>query len=268
VVVAIKRARRKVPDIRIAYVDIDAHHGDGVEAAFAEEPAVLTISVHESGRYLFPGTGDTNDIGRGPGLGSALSLPLPMHAGPKSFEFAWREAILPALEAFGPDLIVLQGGADSHRNDPITHLGQTVEGYAGLVGSVLEAADRLCGGRAVLLGGGGYRTYDEAPRMWACAVALWLDRDIPLALPASWLQLSEQAARRGGGEGCRVLKTLAEEHEDRFGIDSQAVMQATEDAVARARSASPLLGGSAAGSFGGLEEQLADLIDRELDAGV
>lgn len=265
VVVAIRRALASADDLRIAYVDIDAHHGDGVEQAFRAEPRVLTISVHESGRYLFPGTGDATDGGEGPGLGTVMNIPLPMGAGPESYMLAWSGACLPALEAFAPDLVVLQGGADSHRNDPLTHLAQTCEGYAHLVADIATATEKLCEGRAVLLGGGGYRTFDEVPRMWAAAVCIWAGLDVPTELPERWTQRTWEVAAEHGSAGCAVKCTLAEE--GLVPAEHESVTRATARSVDAARASSVLLEGSAAGSSDSLEEQLADLIDRELDAG-
>ncbi|MHB9003750.1 MAG: acetoin utilization protein AcuC, partial [Coriobacteriia bacterium] len=186
-VVAIEHTTRTYPGMRIAYVDIDAHHGDGVQEAFYDRADVLTLSVHESGSYLYPGTGHPREIGEGPGLGYALNAALPPYADDACYERALERAIMPALRAFAPDLIFLQGGADAHRGDPLTHLALTIEGYTRLVAGVIALADELCHGRLVMAGGGGYEPYSVVPRMWACAFVLLLGRDIPPAVPQDWL---------------------------------------------------------------------------------
>ena len=124
---AIARARRD--GLRVMYIDLDVHHGDGVQALFWDDPGVLTFSIHESGRYLFPGTGDADEVGEGVAAGTAINVPLPPYTG----EAAWYpilESYLPVLAAaFGPDLIVSQHGADSHAWDPLAHLHVTTTAH-------------------------------------------------------------------------------------------------------------------------------------------
>ena len=124
---AIARARRD--GLRVMYIDLDVHHGDGVQALFWDDPGVLTFSIHESGRYLFPGTGDADEVGEGAAAGTAVNVPLPPYTG----EAAWYpilESYLPVLAAaFGPDLIVSQHGADSHAWDPLAHLHVTTTAH-------------------------------------------------------------------------------------------------------------------------------------------
>lgn len=180
--VAIERATREHPGLRVAYVDIDAHHGDGVQEAFIGRSDVLTLSVHESGRYLYPGTGATRETGTGAGAGFALNVPLPPYAGDACYEQVLERIVAPALERFSPDVLVVQGGADTHRDDPLTHLDLTVDGYASLITRLVMLADDLCGGRIVLTGGGGYEYRVAAPRMWATAFAI-LCGERPLTWP-------------------------------------------------------------------------------------
>lgn len=186
-VVAIEHITREHPGMRIAYVDIDAHHGDGVQEAFYDRADVLTLSVHESGAYLYPGTGHPRDIGEGAGRGFALNVALPPYADDACYRLASEHVIGPALRAFGPDLIVLQGGADAHHGDPLTHLALTIQGYTQLVTAIAQLSDELCDGRLVMVGGGGYEPYSVVPRMWACAFALLLGREIPPTVPPDWL---------------------------------------------------------------------------------
>jgi acetoin utilization protein AcuC len=193
--VAIECATREHAGLRVAYVDIDAHHGDGVEEAFRQRSDVLTLSVHETGRYAYPGTGHVRDIGEGEGRGFALNVPLPLYAGPESFRLVTERIIVPALAAFRPDVVFLQAGADAHSADPLVQLENTVEGFTDTVEGVVRAADELCDGRLVMTGGGGYEPYSAVPRQWACAMAVLMGVEVPLTLPVEWLRASAEAAR-------------------------------------------------------------------------
>src|SRR5205085_10049139 len=115
---------------RVAYVDVDVHHGDGTQWIFYEDPRVLTCSVHESGRYLFPGTGGLGECGAGPGLGTSLNVPLPPFAGDEPYLRAIEEVIGPAIRGFLPDVLVTQHGADPHHADPLAHLQVSMAGLA------------------------------------------------------------------------------------------------------------------------------------------
>lgn len=204
-VIGIERAVREHPGLRVAYVDIDAHHGDGVQEAFYERADVLTLSVHESGSYLYPGTGHPRELGEGPGRGSSLNVALPPYADDECYRQVLERAIAPAVRTFAPDMIFLQGGADTHRADPLTHLALTVAGYVHLIRGIVTLANEVCEGRLVMAGGGGYEPYSAVPRMWACAMALLLGSEIPAAVPQEWLL----QARRHVPQACS--QTLAEE---------------------------------------------------------
>src|SRR5687768_9812328 len=142
---AIARARRD--GLRVLYIDLDVHHGDGVQALFWDDQGVLTFSIHESGRYLFPGTGDATELGEGVAAGTAVNVPLLPGVG----ERPWLEALrslLPELAAsFGPDLIVSQHGADSHAWDPLAHLNVTTTAHGSAARLVDAIAHRYAGGR-------------------------------------------------------------------------------------------------------------------------
>ncbi len=154
--VGIAVARQKHPGLKVLYIDIDAHHGDGVQEAFAGSADVLTISIHESGLYTFPGTGFPGECGYGPGEGFAANVPLPAYATDECFSLAFDEVVVPLARAFRPDLIVAQLGVDAHHDDPQTELGLTIPGYRSLVRGIIGLADELCDGRLAALGGGGY----------------------------------------------------------------------------------------------------------------
>lgn len=154
---------------RIAYIDIDAHHGDGVMYNFYSDPDLLIIDFHEDGRYLFPGTGFTHELGEGGGFGKKVNVVLPPYASDPDYEYAF-DAIVPALaEEFRPEVILLQAGVDSHMGDPLTHLELTDAGYLKLVSHIHALAHKVAGGRLAVFGGGGYRLSSVA-RCWAGAV--------------------------------------------------------------------------------------------------
>ena len=240
--IAIERATRSHPGLRVAYVDVDAHHGDGVEAAFYRRPDVLTLSVHESGRYLFPGTGQATDIGEGAGRGAAINVPLPPDAGPECFDLVVAEVIEPALAAFAPDLILVQAGGDSHRGDPLTHLYQSVEGYCRVLQALLASAETLTEGRIVATGGGGYQPFSAVPRMWASAMALLLGADVPRDLPAEWIDASREAAIAAHERPSEVTHTFEEEMPELDNERNDVALQATEHAVRLVQESAPLLG--------------------------
>jgi acetoin utilization protein AcuC len=171
---------------RVAYIDLDAHHGDGVQWLFFDRADVMTISMHESGRYLFPGTGHTFEVGQGEGRGLSVNVPLEPFTEDASF-MACFEAVVPqALEVFRPDLIVLQAGADMHRLDPLADLSLTSRGFARSYQRVSELADLFCEGRLVATGGGGYDPYRTVPRIWALLWAAVSRQAISDEVPAAW----------------------------------------------------------------------------------
>ncbi|MBS3956128.1 MAG: acetoin utilization protein AcuC [Clostridiales bacterium] len=184
--VAIAVALRERPGTRIAYLDIDAHHGDGVQEAFYDTANVLTISLHESGRYLFPGTGHAEETGIGAGTGYAINVPLPPFADAECYKVVFDEVVAPVLAAFSPDALVAQCGADAHHADPLTHLGLTLSGMRDLYRRIVEIADASCGGRLACCGGGGYGTYSVVPRAWTMLAAVLAGVDVPDALPEEW----------------------------------------------------------------------------------
>jgi acetoin utilization protein AcuC len=153
---------------RIAYVDIDAHHGDGVFYGFEADPCLLFADIHEDGRYLYPGTGAASETGRGAGRGKKLNIPLPPGAGDEAFEAAW-ERVVAFLESAEPEFILFQCGADSLAGDPITHLEFTENAHAKAAASLCEIADRYASGRIVGTGGGGYNRRNLS-RAWTRVV--------------------------------------------------------------------------------------------------
>lgn len=188
-------AIRKAVDhygLRVAYIDIDAHHGDGVQWLFYDEPAVLTISMHESGRYLFPGTGHTYETGKDAGRGTAVNIPLEPFTEDASYLECFDMVVPRAIERFAPDLIVLQAGADMHRNDPLADLWLSLDGMGESYRRVVALAEAYSCGRLVVTGGGGYDPYQTVPRAWARLWAEVTGGQLPAELPSQWSDGWEQ----------------------------------------------------------------------------
>ncbi|MBA2446039.1 MAG: acetoin utilization protein AcuC [Nocardioidaceae bacterium] len=156
---------------RVAYVDLDAHHGDGVEAAFYDDPRVLTISLHETGYTAFPGTGFPRDMGRGAGEGSAVNVALPPDTGDAGWLRAFHAVVPPLVRAFEPEILVTQLGCDSHRLDPLAHLNLTVDAQRSSYTALHELAHEVADGRWVAVGGGGYEIVRVVPRSWTHLLA-------------------------------------------------------------------------------------------------
>ena len=169
--------------LKVAYLDIDAHHGDGVQEAFYDNDQVLTVSIHESGRYLFPGTGFLSELGSGRGVGYSVNLPLYPYTDDETYLQVFREAVLPILKAFGPDVLVSQLGIDTYHSDPLTHLQVTTRGF-------VEAVREMSGLGIpwLALGGGGY-DLSAVARSWALAYGVMLDVEWPDELPEAFARL-------------------------------------------------------------------------------
>jgi acetoin utilization protein AcuC len=173
---------------RIAYVDVDVHHGDGVECIFYDDPRVLTISLHETGQTLFPGTGFPSDCGQGDAAGTAVNVALPPGTADAGWLRAFHAVVPPLVREFAPDILVTQHGCDSHRDDPLADLMLSVDGQRASYLALHDLAHEVTGGRWVALGGGGYAVVQVVPRAWTHLLAIVsgkpLDPDI--AVPESW----------------------------------------------------------------------------------
>jgi acetoin utilization protein AcuC len=185
--VAIARLKEEHPGIRIAYVDTDAHHGDGVQWMFYQDPEVLTVSMHESGRYLFPGTGGVDERGRNGGIGYSVNVPLEPFTDDESWISCFEAVVPGVLRAFEPDLILSQNGCDGHILDPLTHLSATTHLYEYIPRRVHELAHELCDGRWVATGGGGYDIWRVVPRAWTALWAAVSHQELPERVPENWL---------------------------------------------------------------------------------
>lgn len=201
--IAIEYMRRKY-GVRVLYIDTDAHHGDGVQLAFYDDPDVCTLSIHETGRYLFPGTGNVNEKGHGQGFGFSINVPIDAFTEDESFLECYETAFREVIEFFKPDVILTQNGADAHYYDPLTHLTSSIKTYRDIPKLAHQLAHEYCGGKWIAVGGGGYDMWRVVPRAWSM---IWLEmtnqthlleseipkdwRDkwqgkAPVALPASW----------------------------------------------------------------------------------
>jgi acetoin utilization protein AcuC len=237
---ALAIARARAAGLRVLYVDLDVHHGDGVESIHAADPGVLTASFHETGRYLFPGTGFADEIGVGEAAGTVVNVPLP----PETGDGAWLGAVtslLPDLAAaFRPDVVVSQHGADSHLWDPLAHLRNTVSAMGAAARLVHELAHEHADGRWLATGGGGYDAYRVVPRTWSLVWLAAVHRETPAETPPAWRE-------RWAGEAQRYGQApLPLTFDDPPTETDPAVARAIERTVDSVRSAVlPLLGSAA-----------------------
>ncbi len=177
-------------NLRVLYIDTDGHHGDGVQDAFYDSSQVCTLSIHETGRYLFPGTGNVNERGNGAGYGYAFNVPIDAFTEDESFISVYEKAATEIAEYFKPDIIVSQNGADSHFFDPLTHLNTSIETFRVIPRIAKELAHKYCNNRWIAVGGGGYDIWRVVPRAWSL---IWLEMtgQAQLAtgkLPADWIK--------------------------------------------------------------------------------
>jgi acetoin utilization deacetylase AcuC-like enzyme len=209
VAVAIARCTRTRP-LRVLYVDLDAHHGDGVQAAFYDDPRVCTVSLHETGRYLFPGSGEVHELGRPPGVGRSVNVPLEPWTGDEGFLEAFDAVVEPLAAAFRPDVLVTQNGCDGHADDPLSDLTLSLRGFRALARRLHRLAHHHCQGRWVATGGGGYDLDRVVPRAWALLWSELSGRRLPARVPArfapgGWLE-PRRRRRRATDAGARELE--------------------------------------------------------------
>src|SRR5947208_14047 len=177
---------------KIAYIDVDVHHGDGVQAAFYDDPRVLTISLHEHPATLFPGTGLASEIGSGQGRGYAVNVALPAFTGDAGWLRAFDAVVPPLLRAFKPEVLVSQHGCDSHRLDPLANLELSVDAQRRAHLMLHDLAHEVAGGKWLLTGGGGYQLVQVVPRSWThlLAAASGAPVDAAEPVPAAWRALA------------------------------------------------------------------------------
>jgi len=186
VAVAIAYIKSKRPDSKVLYVDIDCHHGDGVQWIFYDRPDVLTLSFHQDGKSLFPGTGFLKETGKGDGKGYALNFPFLPRTPANVYVSTFREILPAIMSAYEPDYIVFQTGVDTHFTDPLTQMGLTTSAHEKLFKIMLDTVSKYSADNLLVLGGGGYNI-DVVARSWTLFLACLLDEDIGEPLPDKWL---------------------------------------------------------------------------------
>ncbi len=167
---------------KVAYIDIDAHHGDGVQEAFYNTDKVLTVSIHETGEVLFPGTGFERETGKGEGEGYSVNIPMPPYSDDELFVHAFNEIVPPLVNKFKPDVVVTQLGVDSFSSDPLAHLNYTNNGFCEVVRKIKEISPKW-----VALGGGGYDVNNVA-KAWTLAWAIMNDVELPDEIPEDFIR--------------------------------------------------------------------------------
>jgi acetoin utilization protein AcuC len=184
--VAIAKVLSLHPGWRVMYVDVDVHHGDGVQWIFYDEPRVLTVSLHQTGRTLYPGTGFEDETGDGAAHGTAANVPLDPYTGEDDYLWALERVLPPLAAAFRPHLVLTQLGADTHHGDPLANLGLTMRAYPRMSKILHEVAHRWAEGRWVATGGGGYQATTVVPKTWTIHFAEMCDA--PDRVPGEWLE--------------------------------------------------------------------------------
>ena len=175
-------------EAKVLYIDFDAHHGDGVQQAFYDDPRVMTISFHETGRYLFPGTGEVFELGQGTGRGTSVNVPLEPFTEDDSYIEVMKVLLPPLVASFAPDVIISMHGCDAHAWDPLTHLELTMRSFQAQVSLTHQLAQTYCQGRWVALGGGGYDLYRVTPRAWSILWAEMSGQEVPEDVPEQWIK--------------------------------------------------------------------------------
>lgn len=183
--IAIAKVLADHPEWRVMYLDVDVHHGDGVQWIFFDDPRVLTVSLHQSGQYLFPGTGFEDEIGEGDAIGTSANVPLPPMTGNDDYLWALEKVVPTMAEAFKPHLILTQLGADTHHGDPLADLGLTMSAFPRIAEVIHRTVREHCSGRWVATGGGGYQFDTVVPKVWTIYFAEMIGH--PEAIPETWL---------------------------------------------------------------------------------
>jgi acetoin utilization protein AcuC len=232
---------RRTHGARVMFIDYDAHHGDGVQQIFWEDTDVLTLSFHETGTYLFPGTGFVNELGVGKSCGYSVNVPLDAHTEDDSWRAAFRAIVPSVAAAFKPDVIVLENGCDGHVLDPLTHLRATTQLFEEFVQIVCDVADEHCEGRILATGGGGYAAYTVVPRAWTLVWAALNGVRAPDRIPAAWLRSTRMLS------GSEVPGTLRDAPDAFAPSPRRAQVEATNERTVRAVKSKvlPLIGGDA-----------------------
>jgi len=211
---------------RVAYVDVDVHHGDGPQAIFFDDPRVLTISLHQSGNTLFPGTGFVTEAGAGDAFGTKVNVPLPPSTGDATWLSAFRQVVPPLVEAWRPDVLVTQLGCDTHATDPLAGVLLTTRAYRETAAILHGLAHSAAGGRWLATGGGGYQWATVVPRAWTIYFAEMANVEVAADLPGAWVG----QARAESGEDVPSTLWDADSGGD-FAPERPSVTEAVERAV-------------------------------------
>ncbi|MHA2008128.1 MAG: acetoin utilization protein AcuC [Promethearchaeota archaeon] len=193
IAVGIQHLKTLDKNIRIAYLDIDCHHGDGVQWLFYDDPNVLTISYHQDGKYLFPGTGFVNETGEGKGKGFSINFPLIPGTNNKSFLKIFRKTAPKLLDVYNPDILITQLGVDTYYDDPLTQMGFSLSVYRDIAQTLKTCAREYCQDKWFALGGGGY-LMTVVPRAWTIFLAKMLEIELENELPDSWINQVKKEA--------------------------------------------------------------------------
>lgn len=230
---------------RVMYVDVDAHHGDGVEAAFWDDPRVVTVSVHQTGDTIYPGTGFPQDIGGPNAQGQAVNVSLPPGVSDKPWLRAVEAVVEPVAREFAPEVIVSQHGADAHGRDPLTDMDVSIDAQVAAAQMIADVADEHAAGRWVATGGGGYDVVATVPRAWARLLAVAAGSPVAAhtPTPVAWRELVEELdlgpAPEAMGEGVNLdIRSWVDGYDPANSVD-RAIM-ATRRSVFPALGLDPL----------------------------
>src|SRR5256712_671289 len=183
--ISVKYLKTKYKIRRLVYIDIDAHHGDGVMYGYYSDPSLLDIDFHENGKYIFPGTGFPDEIGENEAKGLKLNVPLLPGTGEEAYLKAFHKLVPDIVRRFQPEMILVQCGSDGHADDRVAHLRLTTNMYREVVSEMHSLAHELCEGRLLLFGGGGY-TLANVPRVWTTAFAALSGKKLDNQIPEHW----------------------------------------------------------------------------------
>lgn len=220
IVLAIMKLQQK-KNCKVIYVDIDAHHGDGVQNAFYRSKDVLTISVHQNGKNFFPGTGFVYESGGGDAVGYAVNVPMSPGASSEELIEVLNEIIVPLMEAYHPDLLVTQLGVDGHFLDPLAHLAYSSHGYEAVITKLRDLSSELCKIGWLAVGGGGYHPINVA-RLWTLFLAIMLDEKIPQDFPDAFVKQCEGLGYTHFPEGIRDEAEVVQQYYPRSVVKLEA----------------------------------------------
>jgi len=232
--ISIAYLKKKYGLERILYLDVDAHHGDGVMYGFYSDPGVLDIDFHEDGRHLFPGTGSTHEVGEGKAVGLKINVPLSPFADDETYLELFKKIVPPVVSKYRPQMLLLQCGADSHANDLLAHLQITTRTYREVVQAVHSMAHEVADGHMVVFGGGGYNVANVA-RTWTAAACILANYQSPETTPNSWRKMFE------GLVGEKAPEHMDSDDEANRGLSQDLVRNRTGEILQDLKSRIPLL---------------------------